>query len=107
MTAGGSHHNGPDTPGGRTNRKETLVTVTIETRPDTGHDDPSAAISGITGVTHLTTKADMARWTRDHADAPGINWRTDPGPGGTLIVTGYQAGWAVPGRRTAGTGAAA
>lgn len=38
-------------------------------------------------VTHITTKADLARWTRAHADAPGINWTVQPGPGGTMVIT--------------------
>lgn len=42
--------------------------------------------AGITRVTEFNTKSDMARWTRAHADAPGINWSVYPGPGGTMIV---------------------
>jgi hypothetical protein len=40
----------------------------------------------ITGVAHITTKQDMSRWTRAHADMPGINWSVLPGPGGTMII---------------------
>jgi hypothetical protein len=40
----------------------------------------------ITGITHINTKQDMSRWTRAHADAPGITWSVYPGPGGTMII---------------------
>jgi hypothetical protein len=40
----------------------------------------------ITRVTHITTKQDMSRWTRAHADAPGITWSVYAGPGGTMII---------------------
>jgi hypothetical protein len=37
-------------------------------------------------VAEITTKQDMARWTRAHADAPRINWSVFAGPGGTLVI---------------------
>jgi hypothetical protein len=40
----------------------------------------------VTAVTHIATRQDMARWTREHADAPGICWSVEPGPGGTLLI---------------------
>ena len=43
-------------------------------------------ITGITEVTHITTKQDMSRWTRAHADVQGIRWSVYPGPGGTMII---------------------
>jgi hypothetical protein len=43
-------------------------------------------ISGVTKVAHITTKQDMSRWTRAHADEPGITWSVFPGPGGTMII---------------------
>lgn len=43
-------------------------------------------ISGITGISHIATKQDMSRWTRAHADVPGIKWSVFPGPGGTMII---------------------
>ena len=43
-------------------------------------------ITGITNVAHITTKQDMSRWTRAHADSPGITWSVFPGPGGTMII---------------------
>lgn len=43
-------------------------------------------ITGISGIAHITTKQDMSRWTRAHADAPGINWSVFAGPGGTMII---------------------
>lgn len=46
-------------------------------------------ISGITEIVHITTKQDMSRWTRTHADVPGINWSVFPGPGGTMIIVEY------------------
>jgi hypothetical protein len=43
-------------------------------------------VTGTTKVAHITTKQDMSRWTRAHADAPGITWSVYPGPGGTMII---------------------
>lgn len=43
-------------------------------------------ITGITEVSHITTKQDMSRWTRAHADVPGITWSVFAGPGGTMII---------------------
>src|ERR1700733_6192409 len=45
-----------------------------------------AVITGVTEIAHITTKQDMSRWTRAHADAPGINWSVFAGPGGTMII---------------------
>jgi hypothetical protein len=47
-------------------------------------------VSGITEITHFTCKSDMSRWTRAHADSPGINWSVYPGPGGTMIVVEHE-----------------
>jgi hypothetical protein len=46
----------------------------------------AAALGEVIAVTHIATKQDMARWTRAHADAPGINWTVQPAPGGTLLI---------------------
>jgi hypothetical protein len=43
-------------------------------------------ITVVTKVAHITTKQDMSRWTRAHADEPGITWSVFPGPGGTMII---------------------
>ena len=43
-------------------------------------------ITGVTEIAHITTKQDMSRWTRAHADAPGITWSVFAGPGGTMII---------------------
>jgi hypothetical protein len=43
----------------------------------------------ITEIAHITTKQDMSRWTRAHADVPGIKWSVFPGPGGTMIIVEY------------------
>ncbi|HVT70204.1 MAG TPA: hypothetical protein VHF26_20830 [Trebonia sp.] len=43
-------------------------------------------ITGITEIAHITTKQDMSRWTRAHAESPGINWSVFAGPGGTMII---------------------
>lgn len=40
----------------------------------------------VTAVTHIATKQDMARWTREHADAPGITWSVEAAPGGTMLI---------------------
>ena len=46
-------------------------------------------ITGITEIAHITTKQDMSRWTRAHADVPGIKWSVFPGEGGTMIIVEY------------------
>ena len=43
-------------------------------------------ITGVTEIAHITTKQDMSRWTRAHADVPGIRWSVFAGPGGTMII---------------------
>ena len=43
-------------------------------------------ITGVTEIAHITTKQDMSRWTRAHADVPGITWSVFAGPGGTMII---------------------
>jgi hypothetical protein len=43
-------------------------------------------ITGVTEIAHITTKQDMSRWTRAHADVPGITWSVYAGPGGTMII---------------------
>lgn len=46
--------------------------------------------SGVTEITEICTKQDMSRWTRAHADAPGITWSVYPGPGGTMIIVEHE-----------------
>jgi hypothetical protein len=46
-------------------------------------------ITRITEITHITTKQDLSRWTRAHADVPGIRWSVFAGPGGTMIIVEY------------------
>ena len=43
-------------------------------------------ITGVTEITNITTKQDMSRWTRAHADVAGITWSVFAGPGGTMII---------------------
>jgi len=43
-------------------------------------------ITEVTSVTHITSKQDMSRWTRAHADKPGITWSVQAGPGGTMVI---------------------
>lgn len=47
-------------------------------------------IANAISVTEFHTKTDMSRWTRAHADAPGINWSTQAGPGGTMILIEHE-----------------
>lgn len=47
-------------------------------------------ITGVTEITEISTKQDMSRWTRAHADAPGITWSVFPGPGGTMIIVEHE-----------------
>jgi hypothetical protein len=44
----------------------------------------------VTRVTEFTCKQDMSRWTREHADTPGITWSVYPGPGGTMIIVEHE-----------------
>src|SRR5262249_60327250 len=46
----------------------------------------AAVITGITEIAHITTKQDMSRWTRAHADVPGITWSVLGGARGTMII---------------------
>jgi hypothetical protein len=46
-------------------------------------------ITGVTEIVHITTKQEMSRWTRAHAEVPGIKWSVFPGPGGTMIIVEY------------------
>lgn len=47
-------------------------------------------ITGVTEITEVYTKQDMSRWSRAHADSPGINWSVFPGPGGTMIIVEHE-----------------
>ena len=47
-------------------------------------------ISEITAIAHITTKQDMSRWTRAHADTPGITWSVFAGEGGTMIIVEHM-----------------
>jgi hypothetical protein len=48
-----------------------------------------AVITGVTEIAHITTKQDMSRWVRAHAEVPGIKWSVFAGPGGTMIIVEY------------------
>ena len=43
-------------------------------------------ITEVIAVTHIASKQDMSRWTRAHADKPGITWSVQAGPGGTMVI---------------------
>jgi hypothetical protein len=64
-------------------------------------------ITGVTKVAHITTKQDMSRWTRAHADAPGITWSVYPGPGGTMIIVEHAEDRCSPRRTSASSGSTA
>jgi hypothetical protein len=64
-------------------------------------------ITGVTEIAHITTKQDMSRWTRAHADMPGINWSVYAGPGGTMIIVEHAEDRCSLNRRTASAEAAA
>lgn len=40
-------------------------------------------------IIEINTKQDLARFARAHEDGP-INWETQDGPGGTIIVTEHE-----------------
>lgn len=42
-------------------------------------------------VTEITSKQGMSQFARAHEGVPGINWTTQAGPGGTLIITEHEA----------------
>jgi hypothetical protein len=63
-------------------------------------------ITRITEVTHITTKQDLSRWTRAHADVPGIRWSVFPGPGGTMTIVEYAEDRCLLRRASASPGAA-
>ena len=53
-------------------------------------------MTGATQIAHITTKQDMSRWTRAHADAAGITWSVVAGPGGTMIIVEHRPGPLLP-----------
>lgn len=68
-------------------------------------------ITGVTDIAHITTKQDMSRWTRAHADVAGITWSVFAGPGGTMIIVEHaedrcSANWAAPAPEAADSAAA-
>jgi hypothetical protein len=52
---------------------------------------PLASVARVVSVTPITNKQELSRWTRAHADAPGINWLVERGPGGTMIIAEFEA----------------
>ena len=64
-------------------------------------------ITEITKISHITTKQDMSRWTRAHADMPGITWSVFAGPGGTMIIVEHAEDRCSMTRVTAAPGAVA
>jgi hypothetical protein len=63
-------------------------------------------ITGITEIAHITTKQDMSRWTRAHAETPGITWSVFAGPGGTMIIVEHAEDRCSLNRAAAAPGAA-
>jgi hypothetical protein len=49
------------------------------------------AVGEVTEITHITTKQDLARWTRAHEGVPGITWSVFPGEGGTMVIVEHAA----------------
>jgi hypothetical protein len=60
--------------------------MATECCPQHSAERRATVITGITAIAHITTKQEMSRWTRAHADAPGITWSVFPGEGGTMII---------------------
>ena len=58
-------------------------------------------ITGVTEIAHITTKQDMSRWTRAHADTPGIRWSVFAGEGGTMIIVEHAEDRCSQGRASA------
>jgi hypothetical protein len=61
---------------------------TDERRRDGGG---SFAAGEVTEIAHITTKSDLARWTRAHEGSPGITWSVFPGDGGTIVIVEHAA----------------
>jgi hypothetical protein len=55
-------------------------------QPQQGAQADPARLAQVLEVTHITTKQELSRWTRAHADNPGIHWSVLAGPGGTMII---------------------
>jgi hypothetical protein len=49
------------------------------------------AVGEVTEITHITTKSDLARWTRAHEGVPGITWSVFAGEGGTMVIVEHAA----------------
>jgi hypothetical protein len=64
-------------------------------------------ITGVTDIAHITTKQDMSRWTRAHADVAGITWSVFAGPGGTMIIVEHAEDRCSANRATPSPAAAA
>ena len=62
-------------------------------------------ITGVTEIAHITTKQDMSRWTRAHADVAGITWSVFAGPGGTMIIVEHAEDRCSPNRANAASDA--
>jgi hypothetical protein len=54
-------------------------------------DGASFAASDVTEITHVTTKQDLARWTRAHEGVAGITWSVFAGEGGTMVIVEQAA----------------
>lgn len=54
-------------------------------------DGAPFAASDVTEITHITTKQDLARWTRAHEGSPGITWSVFAGEGGTMVIVEHAA----------------
>ena len=67
----------------------------------------SFAARAVTEITLITTKQDLARWTRAHADAPGITWSVFAGEGGTMVIVEHAEDRAGTGAANAGAPAPA
>jgi hypothetical protein len=57
-------------------------------------------ITGVTEIAHITTKQDMSRWTRAHADVPGIKWSVFAGENGTMIIVEHAEDRCSQGRQS-------
>jgi hypothetical protein len=77
-------------------------------------DGAPFAAGDVTEITHITTKQDLARWTRAHEGVRGITWSVFAGEGGTMVIVEHAgrdraaAAWAgapVPVPVLAGAGA--
>ena len=84
---------------GRSTVQGALSSLAVDVPPEAGRAAATTRASGgvpfdasqVTEITLIATKADLSRFTRAHADDPGITWSVFRGEGGTMIIVEHPA----------------